>query len=537
MHKWLMGTCIVALALGAVSIQSVQADGGQGAAVEGVPDAMTHQGRLVDDDNHPISGDVELTYTIWDHPTEGALVWQDVIVADVDETGFYSVELGGEDNPIDAAVLADGEAWLGVAVDNDEEMEPRIGLHSVPYSVIAGRASYADEATHAGMASYAEEAGHSETASFAETAGGVEDGSIGPEALDDQFVLQADQIDEVPWSSIVDVPDEVMSDTLDGLDCDSDDFVVFDGADWSCQTSPDVMTEDDILEVTGDTLGGLSCSAGHLPRYDGGWGCAEVDTGVAAVMAGEGIEIAGSDEEPEIGIDFGQEAGTVVEGDDPRFDTLDDLASDLTVYESCADIVDAHPDARDGVYTIKPEGYPTPTDVFCDMTYDAGQGLRGWMLAFSTARKHFHADLVEYNTAPVLSPNVNSFGVAEVGAYIDHQYERYVCDRSDVPHYEAHQLEHRDNSQFAYWTVEIDQVYDAPQTDHGEFDADVIDWDAEHEADSMSYSDDNVRWTLEIAGESGHSGRIWGSYQDTNQSCDTPDEIIDEDGRFWLFIR
>lgn len=251
-----------------------------------VTESLLHQGRLIED-GEPVEGSLELTYTIYNQATDGEILWQDVVDAEASERGTYSVELGGPSNPIDATVLQDGEAWLGVAVDGGDELEPRLALHSVPFAVLAGEAV------------------------------SVRPGAIGIDALDDEFLLPADYIEEVGWETLSDVPDEIWTDTLTELDCTQDQLARFDGTTWSCYSAP-ISTEADVLATTGDTLGGLSCTDGQLPYYSGGWQCGDVETGITDVQAGSGIQIGGTPEVPEISADFGTAAGTVTEGNDPR---------------------------------------------------------------------------------------------------------------------------------------------------------------------------------------------------------------------------
>ena len=171
---------------------------------DGVPHQLTHQGRLVDDSGHPMVGELELTYTIYDRATDGDILWQDVVDIEPDTTGFYSVEIGGSDNPVDPGVVGDGRGWLGVAVDGGDEMEPRISLNSVPFAL---RASEADVARS------------------------VVDGSIGAEALDSEVVIGSDFLDQ-----------DLMP-TLGTLACDAGDVPRYDGVSWYCHGSTDGVVE------------------------------------------------------------------------------------------------------------------------------------------------------------------------------------------------------------------------------------------------------------------------------------------------------
>ncbi|MFU8803659.1 MAG: pyocin knob domain-containing protein [Bradymonadaceae bacterium] len=233
------------------------------------PPTLTHQGRLVADDGTPVSGAVELTYTLYNAAQGGEILWQEVVEAELDGSGFYSVVLGSESNPVNATVLEDGAIWMGVKVDDGEELEPRIGLHSVPFAQVAARAT------------------------------SVADGSVGPAALGSDFRLGWDKLDGVP--------NDVWQDTLEDLQCGADEFPVFDGGAWGCMAIGD-------LGEPGSPA--LTCASGQVSRFDGSnWVC---DEAVRSVAPGVGIGITGTSGEPEIRVLFGQEVRTVCEGNDPR---------------------------------------------------------------------------------------------------------------------------------------------------------------------------------------------------------------------------
>ncbi len=110
---------------------------GWSAAMASVPEVVTHQGRLTNTDGEPETGEVELDFRIYDEATDGEVLWEDGETVDLGDSGFYSVELGDESNPIDASVLRAGSAYLSVSVDGGEELEPRLSLNSVPYAQVA----------------------------------------------------------------------------------------------------------------------------------------------------------------------------------------------------------------------------------------------------------------------------------------------------------------------------------------------------------------------------------------------------------------
>lgn len=150
-----------------------------------VPKSLTHQGRLLNDDGEPKSGEVTLKFTVYDAESGGALVWESKSKSvDLGDSGFYSVTLGGEQNPIDAETLAgDSPLWISMTVDGGEELSPRVRLRSAPYAVRAGTAANAEN---------------------------------------------------VPWANVSEKPDG-LEDTLGSLSCSPDQVPAWDGSSWVCE--------------------------------------------------------------------------------------------------------------------------------------------------------------------------------------------------------------------------------------------------------------------------------------------------------------
>jgi hypothetical protein len=120
------------------------------AAVADVAPTMNYQGMLYDDQGQPLQGLHDLTFKIYPTPsgfTTPALwsEWQrEVPITD----GLFSVMLGTYET-LSAGLFANEELWLAVAVDDDDEMSPRMPLTSVPYSF---RTAVADSAISSGGA-------------------------------------------------------------------------------------------------------------------------------------------------------------------------------------------------------------------------------------------------------------------------------------------------------------------------------------------------------------------------------------------------
>lgn len=101
-----------------------------------VPPGITQQGRLLDSEGNPVTGEVTFTFTIYDEATEGNVLWtaeQEIMLDD----GYFSTRLGASGAPFPANLFDGNDRFLGVAVGSDDEMSPRQTLGSVPYAHMA----------------------------------------------------------------------------------------------------------------------------------------------------------------------------------------------------------------------------------------------------------------------------------------------------------------------------------------------------------------------------------------------------------------
>ena len=238
LERWLGAVVVLGLVLiAAPEVASAQ-----------VPPRLTQQGRLVDDAGQPVTGSVEMTFTIFDAETGGSIMWEGTSQTQLDDAGFYAVTLGTDSNPITAGVLSGGDRWIGISVDG-ESLDPRLPINSVPYAAVAGNAQ------------------------------SVADGSIGAAALADDFSVDASQVTEVEWSSIANVPGG-LSDTLGGMSCSEGDVARYVSGSWTCTAGVDAAS----------TLGGMSCADGQtVAATSSGWDC-------AALPSYDGTDFATSDQ-------------------------------------------------------------------------------------------------------------------------------------------------------------------------------------------------------------------------------------------------
>ena len=105
-----------------------------------VPSFVRYTGTLADN-GRALTGEVEVTFSLYNAQQGGAAVWMESQKVKADSTGRYSVILGAATfQGLPNQAFASGEArWLGVQVQGYDE-QPRVMLLSVPYAMKAGDA-------------------------------------------------------------------------------------------------------------------------------------------------------------------------------------------------------------------------------------------------------------------------------------------------------------------------------------------------------------------------------------------------------------
>jgi hypothetical protein len=98
------------------------------------PETLTYQGVLGSASGVAVNGTLQIRFALYDATTGGTPLWdelQSVTVAN----GRFAVELGAA-TPLPRTLFA-SRLFLGIKVENDAEMTPRLGLSSTPYSMRA----------------------------------------------------------------------------------------------------------------------------------------------------------------------------------------------------------------------------------------------------------------------------------------------------------------------------------------------------------------------------------------------------------------
>src|SRR5262249_43197042 len=97
-----------------------------------VPQTITHQGRLYDAMGVPVTGTIDVSFTVYADEGGTNALWQEKHTITFEE-GYFSAALG-DITPFDAKVFDGSVRYLGVKVGDDQEMTPRAAVRSVPYA-------------------------------------------------------------------------------------------------------------------------------------------------------------------------------------------------------------------------------------------------------------------------------------------------------------------------------------------------------------------------------------------------------------------
>ena len=101
--------------------------------------ALPYQGTLMDSEGNPISGKHTIRFRIYENPTGATPIWEEIRSGSNTvsiQNGLFNVTLGSL-NPIPSKVWGASELYLGVKVDNDEEMIPRQVINPTPFALQA----------------------------------------------------------------------------------------------------------------------------------------------------------------------------------------------------------------------------------------------------------------------------------------------------------------------------------------------------------------------------------------------------------------
>ncbi len=135
--------CLLVLASALLHAQVTSADSNPNAAssTTTVPRLIRFSGVARDLNNHPLTGVVGISFSLYAEQTGGAALWLETQNVQTDSSGHYSVLLGST-NPdgLPADIFTSAQArWIGVQIEQQSE-QARTLLVSAPYALKAGDA-------------------------------------------------------------------------------------------------------------------------------------------------------------------------------------------------------------------------------------------------------------------------------------------------------------------------------------------------------------------------------------------------------------
>jgi len=107
-----------------------------------VPRLMKFSGSLHDAAGKPLTGTVDVTFSLYGNEKGGDALWFETQSVQADELGRYTALLGAmHSDGLPTELFTSGEVrWLGIQVGSNTEQQPRVLLVSVPYALKAGDA-------------------------------------------------------------------------------------------------------------------------------------------------------------------------------------------------------------------------------------------------------------------------------------------------------------------------------------------------------------------------------------------------------------
>jgi len=101
---------------------------------------VAYQGRLADATGNPVTATTPMVFRLYNAATSGVPLWEEnwtgpnsVHVSD----GLFNVMLGSLTQIPQSVVTGNSNLWLGITVNADNEMQPRVQLGTVPFAVQA----------------------------------------------------------------------------------------------------------------------------------------------------------------------------------------------------------------------------------------------------------------------------------------------------------------------------------------------------------------------------------------------------------------
>ena len=97
------------------------------------PSVINYQGFLTDSDNIQVNGMHALFFRIYETEQSTDILWEESKAVEIVD-GYFHTQLGSV-NSLDQNIFNEPDRWLGITVDVDTEMQPRIRFASVAYAM------------------------------------------------------------------------------------------------------------------------------------------------------------------------------------------------------------------------------------------------------------------------------------------------------------------------------------------------------------------------------------------------------------------
>ena len=112
------------------------------------PLTLGYQGYLVDEGQEVFNGERGITFKLYDAANNGNVIWEEVVEAVSVTNGYFAVNLGLR-TPLPVDFDMDTPLFLGVQVEGDVEISPRLRVGGAVRSQWAEKAIRSDLADHA----------------------------------------------------------------------------------------------------------------------------------------------------------------------------------------------------------------------------------------------------------------------------------------------------------------------------------------------------------------------------------------------------
>jgi hypothetical protein len=127
-----------------------------------IPKNISYQGQVTTSDGKTIGGNHQFTVTFYSDPHSKKSIWQGKYQADIVK-GIFNILLGSGKFPLPSTLVMNQPLWVGVRVDEGDEMQPLAQLAGVPYAMNVPNKSITAEKLSDDLSQSILNAGHSQS--------------------------------------------------------------------------------------------------------------------------------------------------------------------------------------------------------------------------------------------------------------------------------------------------------------------------------------------------------------------------------------